>query len=58
MSQITGPDLNNVRESLIGVRDQICQVVLGQEQMLEQMMIALLCGGHALVEGDCQERFR
>ncbi len=51
MSQITGPDLNIVRDRLVEVRNQICQVVLGQEAMLEQMMIALLCGGHALVEG-------
>jgi MoxR-like ATPase len=33
------------------VLDQLGTVVLGQEEMLRQMMVALLAGGHALLEG-------
>jgi MoxR-like ATPase len=33
------------------VLDELSTVVLGQEEMLRQMMIALLAGGHALLEG-------
>jgi MoxR-like ATPase len=33
------------------VLDELAGVVLGQEEMLRQMMIALLAGGHALLEG-------
>jgi MoxR-like ATPase len=33
------------------VLDQISTVVLGQEDMLRQMMVCLLAGGHALIEG-------
>ena len=33
------------------VLDELGTVVLGQDQMLRQMMVALLAGGHALLEG-------
>ena len=33
------------------VLDELATVVLGQEEMLRQMMVALLAGGHALLEG-------
>ncbi|MBW3570313.1 MAG: MoxR family ATPase [Gemmatimonadetes bacterium] len=33
------------------VLEELSGVVLGQEEMLRQMMIALLAGGHALLEG-------
>jgi MoxR-like ATPase len=33
------------------VLDQLSGVVLGQEQVLRQMLVALLAGGHALLEG-------
>jgi MoxR-like ATPase len=39
--------MEKVHEAL----DQLSGVVLGQEEMLRQMMVALLAGGHALLEG-------
>jgi MoxR-like ATPase len=39
--------MERVHEAL----DQLSGVVLGQEEMLRQMMVALLAGGHALLEG-------
>jgi MoxR-like ATPase len=36
---------------LATARDEIGRVILGQSQMVEQALIALLCGGHALLVG-------
>jgi MoxR-like ATPase len=33
------------------VRGELARVVVGQEEMLDQCLVALLCRGHALVEG-------
>ncbi len=33
------------------IQDRLARVVLGQEEVLRQMMVALLAGGHALIEG-------
>jgi MoxR-like ATPase len=43
--------LDHFGQHLDRVRDQINQVVLGQQQVLEHMLTGLLCGGHVLVEG-------
>src|SRR5260370_39086476 len=32
-------------------RKQIGRVIAGQQELIEQALLALLCGGHALVEG-------
>ena len=32
-------------------RAQIGQVIAGQEEMIDQALLTLLCGGHALIEG-------
>ncbi|MEM9280332.1 MAG: MoxR family ATPase [Verrucomicrobiota bacterium] len=39
------------REVLHKIRDQISQVVVGQGQLVEELLMALLCGGHVLIEG-------
>jgi len=41
----------NVAELTAAVREQITKVIQGQEQVLEQTLICLLAGGHALLEG-------
>jgi MoxR-like ATPase len=33
------------------IQDRLAHVVLGQEEILRQMLVALLAGGHALLEG-------
>ena len=43
--------LARVRAQLAAVRRQTETVVLGQGQVVEQMLVTLLCGGHALLEG-------
>ncbi len=32
-------------------REQIGQVIAGQTELIDQALLTLLCGGHALVEG-------
>jgi len=33
------------------IRTEIAKVVVGQEQVVDRILIALLCGGHVLIEG-------
>ncbi|MCB0573432.1 MAG: AAA family ATPase, partial [Saprospiraceae bacterium] len=46
-----GVDVQPVRERAERVREQIRQVIVGQQEMLDQLLIALLTGGHVLLEG-------
>ncbi|HMP78927.1 MAG TPA: MoxR family ATPase [Pirellulaceae bacterium] len=40
-----------VREAYLSLRDQLSQVVLGQQSVIEQALIAMLCRGHVLLTG-------
>jgi MoxR-like ATPase len=44
-------DLNEVREICEGVRREIARVVVGQEGVVEALLVGLLVGGHVLLEG-------
>ena len=46
-----GVDVGPVRERAERVKAQIRQVIVGQEEMLDQLLVALLTGGHVLLEG-------
>jgi len=39
------------QELLTRIRTEIAKVVVGQEQVIDRILIALLCGGHVLIEG-------
>ncbi len=43
--------MTTVSDHLQAVRDQISQVVVGQEVLIERLLLALLCNGHVLLEG-------
>lgn len=45
------PPMTTVSDSLQVVRDRISQVVVGQEVLIERLLLALLCNGHVLLEG-------
>lgn len=47
MSVSTSP----VAETLQSVRERVGQVVVGQENLVERLLLALLCNGHVLLEG-------
>lgn len=36
---------------LQGIRDRLAEVVVGQESLVDRLILALLCGGHVLIEG-------
>ena len=41
------------RESAVlqQVRDEVAKVIIGQEDLIESLLLALLCNGHVLIEG-------
>ena len=44
-------DAQAVAASVQKVRDEIARVIVGQDAIVEQCLIALLAGGHVLLEG-------
>ncbi|MGJ8634604.1 MAG: AAA family ATPase, partial [Luteolibacter sp.] len=40
-----------VSQLLTTVRDRVAEVVVGQEHLVERLLLALLCNGHVLLEG-------
>ena len=43
--------MNEYRESLERVRKEIHRVIIGQEEVVDLVLLALLCEGHVLLEG-------
>ncbi|MGJ8638792.1 MAG: AAA family ATPase [Opitutaceae bacterium] len=41
----------SVSETLTSVRQRVSQVVVGQERLVDRLLLALLCNGHVLLEG-------
>ncbi|MCA9122492.1 MAG: MoxR family ATPase [Planctomycetaceae bacterium] len=39
------------REAYHRIRDELCKVIVGQGEVIEQVLITMLSGGHALLEG-------
>ncbi len=48
---VSRTDLPAVVQKLTTLRAEMAKVVLGQDDVLEQVLVTLLCGGHALLEG-------
>jgi MoxR-like ATPase len=48
MTTTTGPD---ARERLGAVRSEVAKAVVGQDAAVSGLLVALLCGGHVLMEG-------
>jgi MoxR-like ATPase len=51
VTDVLADDLIQAAERLKAVRAELGKVVLGQEAVIDQVLITLLCGGHALLEG-------
>ncbi|MEI2714432.1 MAG: MoxR family ATPase [Nocardioides sp.] len=47
----TGLPTDPVRERLAAVRSEVAKVVVGQDAAVSGLLVALLCGGHVLMEG-------
>ena len=41
----------SLRESFAKIKQQVSQVIVGQDATIEQLLIAMLAGGHCLLEG-------
>lgn len=44
-------DFSELSRSVQSIKDEIGRVVVGQHQLIEQMIVAILANGHVLVEG-------
>jgi MoxR-like ATPase len=49
--EVLSDELTRTGAALGVLRSELSKVVLGQEAVVEQVLITLLCGGHALLEG-------
>ncbi|KRB76851.1 AAA family ATPase [Nocardioides sp. Root190] len=45
------PDDRELRERLLAVRQEVAKAVVGQDAAVSGLIVALLCGGHVLMEG-------
>jgi MoxR-like ATPase len=45
------PDVAAARERLAAVRGEVAKAVVGQDAAVSGLLVALLCGGHVLMEG-------
>lgn len=44
-------DMTELSESLTKVKSEIAKVIVGQESMIEHLLVALLSNGHVIIEG-------
>lgn len=44
-------DFTQLNESVQKIKDQIGRVIVGQHQLIEQLIVAILADGHVLIEG-------
>ena len=44
-------DLSQVQNTFKAIQDEINKIIVGQDKLIEQLTIALLCEGHVLLEG-------
>ena len=47
----TEAELENLLQHLQAVRTEMAKVIVGQDEVVEQLMVGLLSGGHCLLEG-------
>jgi MoxR-like ATPase len=43
--------IESARRSFAEVKSEMARVIVGHEDLIEQVFIALVCGGHCLLEG-------
>lgn len=44
-------DLSELQESVLKIKEQLNKVIVGQKDMIDLLIVALLSNGHALIEG-------
>jgi len=48
---VNAEDINNMAERLASLKAEVSKSLIGQTQVLEQVLICMVAGGHALIEG-------
>jgi MoxR-like ATPase len=48
---LTGGDISSVRSAVLRLKDYLMSQIVGQDKLVERLLIALLADGHLLVEG-------
>ena len=43
--------LDELGQSVISVKAEVAKIIVGQDKMVEQMLVAILANGHILIEG-------
>ncbi len=43
--------IDRARSSFAGLKSEMARVIVGHDELIEQVFIALVCGGHCLLEG-------
>lgn len=51
MSEEIRSDITSLTSTIADLKSELKKVIIGQEDMLDQMIIALIAGGHVLLEG-------
>jgi MoxR-like ATPase len=49
--EISQSDIFRLQERLSGLKKEIQKIIVGQDEVLEEVIVALLAGGHCLLEG-------
>lgn len=44
-------DLSRLQESIVAIKAELSSVIVGQEKMIDQLLVAFLSNGHVLLEG-------
>lgn len=51
MVSFTDENIASLHQRLDRLREEIAKVIVGRKQLIDETLIALLCGGHVLLEG-------
>ncbi|HJX95651.1 MAG TPA: AAA family ATPase, partial [Candidatus Acidoferrum sp.] len=43
--------MENITRLAAHVRTEMSKVIVGQQEVIDQLLLVLICGGHALIEG-------
>ena len=49
--EISTENLNNLIQKITSLKTEIQKVIVGQDEIIDEMLIALMAGGHCLLEG-------
>ena len=51
VAAVAAPGVQTAQQFVAGIRERVAKIVVGQDIVVERVMIALLTGGHLLLQG-------